>query len=77
MSDQCIAWSTDEENYQWETKEEAILIIYGYPNVSKDARAELESMLIAWADQHCKPDFFLIEDSEPYVITAEDVEAKS
>lgn len=47
----------------------------GYPNVSEEARNQLEALLSAWAREHCQPSFFLIEDGAKYTVTAEDVAA--
>ena len=45
----------------------------GYPKVSDDAKAELESFLSAWARKHCQPRFYGVENVKPYTLTAEDV----
>lgn len=47
----------------------------GYPNVSDEAREQLQAMLESWAREHARPDFFLIEDGKKYTVTAEDVAA--
>lgn len=47
----------------------------GYPNVSDEAREQLQTMLESWAREHARPDFFLIEDGKKYTVTAEDVAA--
>ena len=44
-----------------------------YPEVSKEAKAELESLLEAWVRKHCTPTFYMIKDVQEYVITAEDL----
>lgn len=47
----------------------------GYPNVSDEAREQLQAMLESWAREHARPDFFLVEDGKKYTVTAEDVAA--
>lgn len=44
-----------------------------YPEVSKEAKAELQDVLEAWARKYCTPTFWLIENDREYIITAEDV----
>ncbi len=44
-----------------------------YPEVSKEAKAELQDVLEAWARKYCTPSFWMIEDDREYIITAEDV----
>ena len=44
-----------------------------YPEVSKEAKAELHELLAAWARKHCTPTFYLIKNVREYEITAEDL----
>lgn len=44
-----------------------------YPEVSKEAKAELQDVLEAWARKHCTPTFYTIEDDSEYIVTADDV----
>ena len=46
-----------------------------YPDVTKEAKAELQDVLEAWARKHCTPTFYMIEDAREYIVTAEDVAA--
>lgn len=45
------------------------------PLVSDTAQAELSEFLGAWITKHCPANFWLIPNSRPYTITAEDVSA--
>jgi len=47
-----------------------------YPNVTKEAEAELGALLETWVNKHCPPTFFTVEKSRPYVLTEDDVEEK-
>lgn len=44
-----------------------------YPEVSKEAKAELEALLGAWARKYCTPTWYMIKDVREYEITAEDL----
>lgn len=44
-----------------------------YPEVTKEAKAELEELLAAWAHKHCMPTFYTITGVREYKITAEDL----
>jgi len=44
-----------------------------YPDVSKEAKEELQALLEAWARKHCTPTFYMIKDPQPYEITADDI----
>lgn len=44
-----------------------------FPHVTKEAKAELDDLLAAWARKHCEVRFYRIKDIEPYVITAADM----
>jgi hypothetical protein len=46
-----------------------------YPEVSEEAKAELDELLAAWARKHCTPTFYLINNVREYEITAEDLAA--
>lgn len=45
-----------------------------YPNPSKEAQAELHTLLSEWARKHCPPAFYQVEDITEYTVTAEDLE---
>lgn len=44
-----------------------------YPDVSKEARAELDALLAQWISKHAKPDFYRVVNIKPHTITAEDL----
>lgn len=44
-----------------------------YPDVSKEAKAELDGLLAAWAHKHCAPSFYKIKSVREYQVTAEDL----
>lgn len=46
----------------------------GYPDVTDEAKAELQTFLDAWITKHCTPAFYRVENSREYVLTLEDVE---
>ena len=46
-----------------------------YPEVSNEARQELESLLRGWVEKHCPPTFFMVDDSIEYVVTEADMAA--
>lgn len=44
-----------------------------YPDVTAEARRELDDALKAWARKHCTPRFWQVRNVREYVLTAEDV----
>lgn len=44
-----------------------------YPDVSADARNELNCLLQGWIKKHCMPTFYTVQNAEQYEITEEDV----
>lgn len=44
-----------------------------FPNVSKEAIAELDSLLQSWLTQHCPINFYQVINTREYVITATDI----
>jgi hypothetical protein len=44
-----------------------------YPDVSKDARQELEDVLKTWARKHCTPRFWKVKNVREYILTADDL----
>ncbi|WP_110644100.1 hypothetical protein [Salinicola sp. CPA57] len=46
-----------------------------YPNPSPEAMRLLESFMKSWADEHCPPSFYAVENSRSYVIQQSDLEA--
>ncbi|OHS09335.1 hypothetical protein HMPREF3289_01320 [Pseudomonas sp. HMSC75E02] len=48
----------------------------GWPDVSKEAEAELDQLLKEWMRKHCShPPFYRVKNSIPYVLSAADFEA--
>jgi RNA-splicing ligase RtcB len=45
-----------------------------FPDVTDEARAELDALLQGWITKHCKVTFYEVENAREYVITAEDLE---
>jgi len=43
-----------------------------FPDITKEAEQELESLLIAWAEKHCTINFWTVRNVKPYTLTAED-----
>ncbi|QTD91569.1 hypothetical protein J4G50_05180 [Burkholderia anthina] len=48
----------------------------GYPDVTPEAKAELEALLVGWIEKHAKPTFYLVENSREHVITEADMEGR-
>lgn len=46
-----------------------------FPDVTPDARKELEEFLEAWARKHCEVNFFTVSGVQEYVITQADIDA--
>jgi hypothetical protein len=46
----------------------------GYPEVSPEAKAELQEALNKWAREHCQPTFYRIINIQEYTVTASDIE---
>lgn len=44
-----------------------------YPEVSREAKAELDELLAAWVRKHCTPTFYAIKNVREYEVTAEDI----
>jgi len=44
-----------------------------YPDVTKEAKGELEALLWSWVEKHCKPEFWSVTNAEKYVVTADDL----
>ena len=63
------------ENMQVQSEDDAGEVAEGYPEVTKPQEQVLQSLIDAWAEQYCTPDFYEIADVKNYIITAEDVEA--
>lgn len=46
----------------------------GWPEVSSEAKGELDAFLKEWADKHCNPcAFYTVKSIEPYTITEGDL----
>ncbi|HDV6327491.1 TPA: hypothetical protein RJR39_003584 [Burkholderia cenocepacia] len=48
----------------------------GYPDVTPEARAELDALLAGWIEKHAKPTFYSVINVREHIITAEDVEGR-
>lgn len=46
----------------------------GYPDVSQEARDELEALLSAWVQKNAKPNFYRVKKIREYTITQQDIE---
>jgi hypothetical protein len=44
-----------------------------FPDVTSEAKAELDALLNAWCEKHCDVTFYEVANSHPYTITAEDL----
>jgi hypothetical protein len=45
-----------------------------FPDVTTEARKELADFLAQWTRKHCKPNFYKVLNSKPYVVTKTDLE---
>ncbi|WP_254208600.1 hypothetical protein [Burkholderia multivorans] len=48
----------------------------GYPDVTSEARAELDALLAGWIEKHAKPTFYSVINVREHVITAADMEGR-
>lgn len=44
-----------------------------YPDVSQEARDELEALLSAWVAKHAQPSFYAVKNITEYTITQQDI----
>ncbi len=44
-----------------------------WPEVTEEAKVELDALLQAWAEKHCKALFWRVENSRAYTLTADDL----
>ncbi|MDN7441162.1 hypothetical protein QZM64_18555 [Burkholderia cepacia] len=47
-----------------------------YPDVTPEARAELDALLAGWIEKHAKPTFYSVINVREHIITAEDMEGR-
>ena len=47
-----------------------------YPNVTADARKDLQDFIDQWAEKHCKPDFWIVKNVKEHVVTSDDIKAE-
>ncbi|MBR7972908.1 hypothetical protein KDX01_07230 [Burkholderia vietnamiensis] len=47
-----------------------------YPDVTPEAKAELDALLAGWIEKHAKPTFYSVINVREHVITAEDMEGR-
>ncbi|WP_175760472.1 hypothetical protein [Burkholderia anthina] len=47
-----------------------------YPNISPEAKAELESLIAGWIEKHAKPTFYSVINVREHIITAADMEGR-
>lgn len=45
-----------------------------FPDVTIEAKAELDALLDEWVHKHCHVTFYSVEDTREYTVTAEDIE---
>lgn len=45
-----------------------------FPDVTKEAKDELNALLVAWMEKHCNVNFYTVTNVKPYVLTAADFE---
>ncbi|WP_250501938.1 hypothetical protein [Caballeronia sp. AZ7_KS35] len=48
-----------------------------YPDVTPEAKAELDALLLAWMEKHAKPSFYTVVNAHEYTVTAEDLEGRT
>ena len=46
-----------------------------YPDVTNEAKSELEALLWGWIEKHCEPEFWSVSAVEQYTVTAADIAA--
>lgn len=46
-----------------------------YPDVTQEAKDELNALLAAWMEKHAKPTFYRVVNVRQYTLTAEDLAA--
>lgn len=44
-----------------------------FPNVSPEAKAELDAFLKEWQETHCKPTWWAVRNVKEYTLTTEDI----
>lgn len=45
-----------------------------FPQVSKEAKEELEDILSSWIIRHCQPNFYRVVNVQEHIVTQEDLE---
>ena len=45
-----------------------------FPNVSEEAKEELQAFLSEWQEKHCHASFYRVVNAQKYIITQEDVD---
>ncbi|VVU51857.1 hypothetical protein [Burkholderia anthina] len=48
----------------------------GYPDVTSEAKAELNALLARWIEKHAKPTFYSVINVREHIITAADMEGR-
>ncbi|MBU9284071.1 hypothetical protein [Burkholderia multivorans] len=48
----------------------------GYPDVTSEAKAELNALLARWIEKHAKPTFYRVINVREHIITAADMEGR-
>lgn len=48
----------------------------GYPDISPEAKVELEALIAGWIEKHAKPTFYSVINVREYTITAADMEGR-
>lgn len=61
------------ENLSCRASDEAGEYADDYPDISEDAKDELQAFLEWWARRHAQPTFYTVENVTPYTLTEEDL----
>lgn len=65
------------EGMQVQAEDDAGEVAEDYPSASEPQIQVLQTLIEAWAATYCAPDFYQVLNTQPYTITAEDVEEAS
>lgn len=65
------------EGMQVQAEDDAGEVAEDYPSASEPQIQVLQTLIEAWATTYCDPDFYQVLNTQPYTLTAKDMEANS
>lgn len=65
------------EGMQVQAEDDAGEVAEDYPSASEPQIQVLQTLIEAWATTYCDPDFYQVLSTQPYTLTAKDMEANS